>query len=117
LKLLLDEMFSAAIAETLRARGRDVIAAQESAELRHRSDEELLEIATRQDRILATENVADVLTIDAAWRAVERAHAGIVLTSNRRFSRHDRRYVGRLVAALDGFMAGTPHEAGFVRWL
>lgn len=117
MKLLLDEMFAATLAEALRGRGHDVVAVLESTTLRHRPDEEILEAATRDDRALATEDAVDLVALDAAWRATNRAHAGLVLTSNRQFPRHDRRYVGRLVAALHAFLSDPPQEKAFVRWL
>jgi hypothetical protein len=58
-RLLLDEMFSPAIAAALRDLGHDVIAVAERGELRAMTDEEVFAWATAQGRWLLTENVKD----------------------------------------------------------
>ncbi len=50
MKLLLDEMYTAVVAEQLRARDRDVIAVAERADLRGTPDEDLLDWALSEDR-------------------------------------------------------------------
>jgi predicted nuclease of predicted toxin-antitoxin system len=56
LKLLLDEMYAAAVAEQLRRRDHDVIAVAERADLRGSTDEDLLAWARIEDRALVTDN-------------------------------------------------------------
>src|SRR5947207_419898 len=58
-KLLLDEMFSPAIAADLRERGHDVIAVADRPDLRAKSDEEIFAWASAEARWLLTENVKD----------------------------------------------------------
>ena len=58
-RLLLDEMFSPAIAAGLRERGYDVIAVADPPDLRAKSDEEIFAWATADRRWLLTENVKD----------------------------------------------------------
>lgn len=58
-RLVLDEMFSPAIAAALRDLGQDVIAVAERGELRAMSDDDVFAWATSQRRWLLTENVKD----------------------------------------------------------
>jgi len=58
-RLLLDEMFSPAIAAELRDRGHDVIAVADRPDLRAKSDEEIFAWASAEQRWLLAENVKD----------------------------------------------------------
>ena len=58
-RLVLDEMFSPAIAAALRDLGQDVIAVAERGELRAMSDDDVFAWAISQRRWLLTENVKD----------------------------------------------------------
>lgn len=120
MKLLLDEMFPAAVAVALRARGHDVIAVQEDAALRRSSDEELFEIAQSLGRAVVTENVVDFLPLGARMQGRGHTHHGLVLTTNRSFPRHRSRVVGALTVALAVYLddlgeGATP--ASVVHWL
>ena len=120
MKLLLDEMYPAAIAVALRARGHDVIAVQEDAALRRSSDEELFEIAQSLGRAVVTENVADFLPLDARMQGRGPAHHGLLLTTNRSFPRHSSRVVGALTGALADYLdgsVGVDAPASVVHWL
>jgi predicted nuclease of predicted toxin-antitoxin system len=57
--LVLDEMFSPAIAAALRDRGHEVVAVAERGELRAMTDDEVFAWATARGWWLATENVKD----------------------------------------------------------
>lgn len=103
MRLLLDEHFSTAIAEQLRKRGHDVIAAAALAELRHRDDAEVLVWATAQRRVVVTEDAADYLVLHEQYLSRGLRHRGIVFTSARRFPRR-RAGIGRLVRALDDLL-------------
>ena len=111
MKLLLDAMYTRAIAEQLRRRGHDVVAAHERPGLSSVSDDVLLSVAEDECRAIVTENVHDFMDLDAERRAAGRVHFGIVLTSDRRFPRHDAGGIGRLVTALDGWLHEHPEEA------
>lgn len=71
-----DEHVKEAIVDGLRLRGMDVVTAQERGQ-RQKDDEELLETATAENRLLLT-NDTDFLRIHAEWCAAGRDHAGIV---------------------------------------
>jgi hypothetical protein len=86
-KLLLDEMVSAVVAERLRARGRDVEAVSERRELRGLIDEELFEYAQEAERAVVTYNRDDFLELDRRYRGRDRSHAGIVILNPRRAPR------------------------------
>ncbi len=117
MKLLLDEMWPPAIAVELRRRGHDVIAVAERADLRGQPDGIIFATAQSEGRTLLTENVADYLPLAAAHLERGHAHAGLMLTSHRRYPRSDARTVGRLVTALDMFMSTNSDAANREHWL
>jgi predicted nuclease of predicted toxin-antitoxin system len=98
-RLLLDEMFDPEIARQLRKRGHDVGAIAELSELRSLSDREVLLWATTSDRVLVSENVQDFLPLHLEMAAASAGHAGLILTTHRKYPR-TRRGIGGLVKAL-----------------
>lgn len=106
MRLLLDEMYPPAIAEQLRLRGHDVIAVTERTELRSSADAAVFAAAQREQRSIATENVADFIPL--ANEADERGqlHHGLVLIDPTRYPRGVRRTLGRLVTELDRLLGG-----------
>lgn len=98
--LVLDEMFSPEIASELVKRGHDVIAVAADPTLAGLPDQQLLESATEQARVLVTENVKDLEILRRLAAADGRTHAGLLYAAPRRFPR-DRRFLGTIVAALD----------------
>jgi hypothetical protein len=86
-KLLLDEMYPARLAQALRDRGADAEGVDERSSLRGLSDEELLVVAAREGRALVSENVADFMRLYGEWGGAGRRHAGIVIALSSRFSR------------------------------
>lgn len=116
-RLLLDEMFSPELAKVLRGRGYDVAAVAADPQLAGMTDEQVLVMATTEDRCLVTENARDFELLRARWVREGRDHAGLLYTSVRRFPR-GRRYLGRLAAALDARLtAGRLPGTGQVDWL
>ena len=87
MKLLLDEMYPAHMARTLRERGLDVEGVDERGPLRGLADEELLGVAAHEGRALVSENVADFMRLYGEWGGAKRQHAGIVIALSSRFSR------------------------------
>ncbi|HYN63842.1 MAG TPA: DUF5615 family PIN-like protein [Candidatus Limnocylindrales bacterium] len=100
MKLLLDEHFSPKIANLLRRRRHDVIAARAQPALHGLSDAELLAYAISEHRALVTENVVDFADLHRAAVTTGRRHYGLIFTSPRQFPRTTRA-IGRLVRALD----------------
>lgn len=108
-RLLLDEMLSAPLALALNERGLDVEAVVERRELVGGPDEALLEVAAREDRVLVTKNVVDVVPLSQQWVATGRTHAGLVLISTRRFA-EARDWIGAVTAALAQARLPAPGE-------
>jgi predicted nuclease of predicted toxin-antitoxin system len=105
-KLLLDEMYSAVVAEQLRARGHDVVSVHDPEYRRFEgaSDEELFAAALAEDRALVTENVPDFRRLEADALARGEAHAALIFTTNRQFPRGEPGTTGRLVEALHALL-------------
>ena len=119
LKLLLDEMFPAAVARALRAAGYDVIAVQEDGDLREMSDTELFATAQRLERTIVTENVKDFLPLDAESHARPQPHWGLALKTNQAFPRHRDRCIGAMARALGHFVDEQPARSpvSAIHWL
>ena len=116
MKLLLDEMISAIVAEQLRVRDRDVEAISERRELRGLSDGDVFEYAQAAGRSLVTYNRDDFLELDRRFRSQGRDHSGIVILNPRRFPQ-GAASIGALVTSLDQLIqAGPPYES-FIHWL
>jgi Domain of unknown function (DUF5615) len=115
--LLLDEMFSPAIADELTGRGVDCRAVVADRLLRALSDLEIFEAALLEGRVIVTNNVPDFESLRRARDAVGGQVPGLIYTSDLSFPR-TKAYVSRLVTALEAAAAG--HAAarhGGVLWL
>jgi hypothetical protein len=108
-RLVLDEMFSPAIAAALRDLGHDVIAVAERAELRAMTDGELFAWAASEGRWLLTENVKDFRPILLRAMQGDAGTTGILCTSSRTFPR-SRKNPGPLIEAVDAWLCGGPPE-------
>lgn len=121
LKLLLDELYSKAIAQQLRRRGWDVVAVKEVEGRDGAPDAEVLAWAQEEGRALITEDISDYMPLHLAYLAREFEHYGLVFTSPWRFPRGKRATMGRLVRGLDRFLEETaPQLSGsrsFLLWL
>ena len=106
MKLLLDEMYSPAVAAELRRRGHDVVSVHdaESSVGPGASDADVFAAARGEARALVTENVRDYRPLEAAAVADGLQHVGLVYTSDRSFPRGDPATLGRLVLALDALL-------------
>jgi len=109
LKLLLDEMFSPAIAHALRARGHDVEAIKEHQDWAGLPDRDVVALARREQRAIVTTNLRDFRPLHAELITPGGAgHAGFVFVPTT--CRRTRADVGRLVAALEATLADYPGE-------
>jgi predicted nuclease of predicted toxin-antitoxin system len=86
LKLLLDEMYPPALAQTLRAVGIEAATVVEIG-LAGRSDPDVLATAATDGYVLLTENVADFARIAAAHVVGGGHHPGVLIALSSRFSR------------------------------
>ena len=73
------------LVRALRSRGIDVLTATDAGMIR-RKDEEHLQLAAAEGRVLYSFNVADFHEIHSQWMAAGRIHAGIILAQQRRYS-------------------------------
>ena len=121
MRLLLDEHYPSMIAEQLRRHGFDVIAVEETGfatagGMRGLSDEPLLRRATAEGRVLVSENIRDLVPLHRSFLPRGEAHAGIILTASRSYSRR-RDAVGRLIRALAAFIENHESLACEIVWL
>jgi hypothetical protein len=116
MKLLLDEMVSAMVAEQLRVRECDVEAVSERRDLRGLTDEDLFEYAQETARAVVTYNRDDFLELDRRYRRRDRSHAGIVILNPRRFPQGPRS-IGPLVKSLQELIRAGPSYQSFIHWL
>lgn len=114
MKLLLDEQISGKVAERLRDRGHDVIAATDDPGLRGLSDPDLFELAQQQRRALITYNRVDFEPIIREYAQTDREHHGLVIVHPTRFPSSE---FARLTTALDGLLRGPALGKGFLVWL
>jgi uncharacterized protein YbjT (DUF2867 family) len=113
-KLLLDEQISGKVAERLRDRGHDVVAATDEQSLRGLRDPDLFEVAQQQARALVTCNRADFEPIMRGYAAENREHCGLVIVHPTRFPSWE---FARMAAALEGFLTGPRLGRSFLVWL
>lgn len=114
MKLLVDEMFPAAVAEQLRDRDHDAVSVHEDVAVAGAPDEVLIDYALRGGRAILTENVQDFRRIEAERLAAGQPVPLLIFTTNRQFPRASRRTIGSLVAALDNFLAQPPRTTGAI---
>lgn len=109
MKLLLDEMLSHRIARELQARGRDVESVNGNPQWEAHPDIDVLELARRERRAIATNNVRDFRPLHyEAVAPAGRGHFGFVfMASGYRRTKGD---IGRIVAALDAVIEAHPGE-------
>jgi predicted nuclease of predicted toxin-antitoxin system len=116
-RLLLDEMFSPAIAAELRALGHDAIAVADRPGLRSKSDEEVFAWASAEKQWLLTENVKDFRPIMLRALPAGPLDCGLLFTSSRAFPR-SRKNPGPLIRALHAWLdAGPPAPPATESWL
>ena len=108
MRLCVDELFTALIAEQLRGRGHDVIHVHERPGLSGTPDHVLVEAMARERRAILTANVADFQQIAMRLAAEGREHAGMLFTSDRSMPR-SRNTTGAFFRALDAYL--TQHAA------
>ena len=111
MRLLLDEMYPAALADQLRARGHDVVSVHD-ADYRHLEgalDAEVFEAAIEDGRALLTENVPDFRRFETDALGSDAPCPRLIYTSNRQLPRGKSGTVGRLVVALDAVLT-EPRE-------
>jgi hypothetical protein len=110
-------MWSPVIAQQLRRRGYDVVAVVERDDLRSAQDKALFAISQQQSRVIVTDNTDDFCSIAADALSRGRDHIGLILTTDRRFSRHHPRIIGNMVTALSELLDEDPDLTNTEYWL
>lgn len=107
-----DDSGDTAIADGLLADGVDLVRSADVG-MRGRQDEEQLELATREGRVLVTANRGDFLRLHRDWMRAGRSHAGLVIIIQGQFSVGER--LRRFRSLLEGRTAAQMTDA--VEWL
>src|SRR5262249_32434710 len=105
LPLLLDEMFSDAIAAQLQARQHDVRAVVADPALVGLPDDQVLAHAAAQGRALVTANIKDFMPLNNRYSAAGMSHSGLILVSANTFPQA-RRSVAAITSALGRLLDG-----------
>ncbi len=104
MRLLLDAHVSGRrIAVALRKRGHEVRAADEERELDGWEDEQLLELAAREERILVTFNVRDFARITSQWAGAGKHHCGCLMITG-----IDHGEFGLILRVIDAALQARP---------
>ena len=107
MRLFLDAHVSGKrVAQALRKAGHDVRAADEERELDGLPDEELLSLATAENRVLVTFNVADFPDIVRRWAEAGRSHAGCAIVVG-----IDHSEFGTIIRVIQRVMEQRPKQA------
>lgn len=114
MKLLLDEQISGKVAERLRDRDHDVIAATADPSLRGLSDPDLFDVAQQRGRAMVTYNRSDFEAIVREYAETNRDHHGLVIIHPTRFPSWE---FARLASALDILLERPDPGRSFLIWL
>ncbi len=80
MRLLLDAHVSGPrVGRRLEAEGHDIRALDQEPALEGLDDEDVLALASQEERILATQDIRDFPAILREWAASQRSHAGAIL--------------------------------------
>lgn len=117
-RLALDHHYSWLIAEQLRTRGHDAVAAIERG-WEQEDDETLLAHCDSEHRVLMTNNVGDFTIITRRWAAQGRSHAGLIFTSDAALPR-THHTIGKYIKLLAALFEGDAESAAWIdriHWL
>lgn len=112
--VLLDADVPPAVAAGLRRAGYDVVAASGDASLEVLEDSQLLGVATRERRVLATFNVTDFTELARSRAGAAQDHRGIILIHSGSFRRTE---IGPIVTALDRLLKSRSDFTNVVLYL
>lgn len=106
MRLLLDAHVSGPrIGRRLESAGHDVRALDQEPELEALADEQVLELAATERRILVTHNVSDFPVILREWAGAGRSHAGVILV----YGIHHNEFE-LLVRGIERWLAARPAQ-------
>jgi hypothetical protein len=115
-RLLLDVHLSGpVVGGALREGGHDVLAADQSPELRELEDLALLWLARNENRVIITSNIGDFMEHVTEWAQAGQSHAGVIMVS---FQVKKERF-GLLIRSIEGLLENTSQEqwTDRIRWL
>ena len=116
MRLMLDVHLSGpVVGGALRERGHDVLAVDQSPELRELEDQELLRLANEEGRILVTSNIGDFMEHITEWAYARESHAGVIMV----VYQATRARFGVLIRGIQELLEGTSQEqwTDRIRWL
>ena len=94
-----------------------MLCAVERSELRGLSDEQLIEVAYQERRVLVTRDVGDFSRLALQFAAERRSHQGLILVSPRRFVA-SAAGIGPLARALAAVLEAHPKDGDLANgWL
>ena len=99
MKLLLDEMYPAALGDALTAAGIEAVTVS-GLGMAGTPDPDVFAYAVTEQRAVLTENVADFVAIAAQHSTIGAQHHGLLIALSNRFSRRPSGY-RRIVAAIN----------------
>jgi len=99
----------------LRERGHDVLAVDQSPELRELEDPELLRLAKDEGRVLVTSNIGNFMEHITEWAHAGESHAGVIMVVYQAI----RARFGVLIRGIEELLEGTSQEqwTDRIRWL
>lgn len=110
MKLVLDEHYSALVAEELRRQGIDAVAIQrERPDLEGQDDAVVLLAAASEQRAVVTNNVRDFAPLVETFGLSGDTHFGVIFTDDASFPR-THAGIGLLVRALAAYCKGTQDD-------
>lgn len=122
MRLLLDEMIAAVVAEQLRGRDHDVVAVQDPGRAHQRGIDDCLLLAHAHDerRAVVTDNVPDFFRCHQQRLQTGRTHHGLLLFTNETFPRHRHDlFVSQIMAGLEHVLKAYPDDdaSAWIRWV
>lgn len=119
MKLVLDELYSQAIAVGLRELGHDVISVHERPDLEGLKDEQLFPLVAGERRAIVTENWPDYQKEMRKAAEAGLDHYGVLFTSRSQMPR-SKQTIGLYIRVADDFLVRHPAEDAILnsyRWL
>ena len=107
MRLLLDELYTGAIAARLRELGHDVVSVRDRGDLAGLDDERLFSLMAAERRAIVTENWPDYQRLIARAAEAGDDHHGVLFTSRKQLPR-GKETIGLYVRVLDTSSRATP---------
>lgn len=105
MRVLLDAHVSGRrVGRPLRRAGHDVLALDSDESLSRLPDDEVLELAATEQRVVVTHNVSDFARLAREWAEARRPHAGMILVAASRAGH------GPIVRRLEEMFAASPDQ-------